>query len=117
MSLKYVRISEDSLGTVLFIKHLETIGRQVQRGRLRQMIAEQEVYEVMSAEKGSFTVTVPVSGTLKGDFYKKAVTLVNPKVVIQAVSSVNRSTGEVGARPRVILHAEKIELVGGKQNG
>ncbi|BBD17718.1 hypothetical protein QQG09_08240 [Melissococcus plutonius] len=111
MPLKSVKIPMKSLGErIEFIKHVETIGRTVRRGRMTTTVPEQEVYELMSAEHGSFTVTVPTSGGLEGDFYKKTIKLDTPKIVISPITAVNRGTGEVGVRPRMVLEAEKIEL-------
>lgn len=114
MPLKYVAVPDGALGKLYFGKNIETLTQRVRNGRASQNRPVGEVYTVLN-EKGSFTVTIPVKGALKGDFFEKEIRLIHPKVVIQAIPTVDRLTGETGARPRLILEADKIELVEGQK--
>lgn len=113
MPLKYVVVPDGTLGTVEFVKHLETISKTTRQGRRRRNRPEKEVYECISDKFGSFTITVPTSGALKGDFYKKKLKVIEPKTVIKPASSYNGETGELTARARLLVEADAIELVEG----
>ncbi|EEN73055.1 MULTISPECIES: hypothetical protein [Enterococcus] len=115
MALSYVVIPPEVLGKLTFVKHLESIGDTVNRGRTRVRIAKEEVYKVMNGQFGSLTVKVPSKGALKGDFHEKEVRLINPRVVNRPVPYFNETTQTESARPRLFLEADKIELVSGGQ--
>lgn len=114
MPLQYAVIDSGSLGTLRFGKNIETITEQVRAGRNIRNRPVSEVYTLLT-DKGSFTVTTPARGALKGEFFEKEIHLINPRIVIQPVATVDRLTGEAGARPRLILEADKIELVEGQK--
>lgn len=111
MPLKYVVVPDGTLGNVVFVKHLETITRSTRQGRRRRNRPEKEVYEVVSDKFGSFTLTVPTGGSLKGDFYKRKLVVVDARIVIKAGSSYNNETGELTARAKLFVEADAIELM------
>lgn len=116
MPLQYVKIPESFLGSINYVQLVETVMKDSNgRGRRRRARKEAEIISLTSDKVGSFMVRVPTAGALVGDFFKKKVRLVNPRIEIEAVPGVT-GDGEVIARPSKLLIAEKIELVGG-QNG
>lgn len=115
MALNYVLIPADALGKLTFINHVESIGETIRRGRNSRTITKEEVYGIMNDE-GSMTVRVPVKGALRGDFYQKEVRLINPKIVNEPVPYFDELNGKDSARNKLLLRADRIELVeGGKK--
>ncbi|EGO7986285.1 hypothetical protein FEW53_002413 [Enterococcus faecalis] len=113
MGLRYVLVKSEALGKLFFVKHADSIGKSVTRGRRSVTLPTHEIYEIKN-DKGSLSVRVPVSGALKGDFYNKEIRLINPRIVNRPAPYFNETYQRNEARNRLYLEADKIELVGGK---